>query len=407
MASSTIPWEFPAPLRERPQWLCWDERERRGKLTKVPIQPESGTFASATNPETWSDYETAVDAASSFSGLGFVFTDDDPFVGVDLDKCRDPDTGSPEEWARDLVLDLDSYTEVSPSGTGFHIIIEGRLPEGGSRSGVEMYETARFFTMTGDHVPGTPKTVEARQTELTEGHAEHVKDDFTKRWEKSTSDPSHSSRSDLEDDELLEKARAAKNGAKFDRLYSGSTRGYDSHSEADMALCSLLAFWTGGDSGQMDRLFRDSGLVRPKWDEVHFADGSTYGEKTIERAIAGTSETYTPRNAAGDSRNAVGRTTTAGSGGRCDSSDSTEECADSSRVAALETTVEHLENELQTLQSETEDLRESVRRERRRRRNLERTIRARRRASENDSTPTPGTEPGESSVLSRLSTRFF
>jgi len=61
-----------------------------------------------------------------------------------------------------------------------------------------------------------------------------------------------------------------------------------------MALCCLLAFWTGGDHQQIDRLFRQSGLLRDKWDEVHYADGSTYGEKTIERAVASISEFYDP-----------------------------------------------------------------------------------------------------------------
>jgi primase-polymerase (primpol)-like protein len=99
---------------------------------------------------------------------------------------------------------------------------------------------------------------------------------------------------DLNDEALLEKARRASNGPKFERLWAGNTGGYESNSEADMALCCLLAFWSGGNQRQMDRLFRQSGLLREKWDEVHFADGSTYGEKTIERAISNTSEFYDP-----------------------------------------------------------------------------------------------------------------
>jgi hypothetical protein len=93
---------------------------------------------------------------------------------------------------------------------------------------------------------------------------------------------------------VLEKATSAKNSAKFERLWNGSTGGYDSHSEADMALCFHLAFWTGGDTAQIDRLFRRSGLMRAKWDEVHFADGSTYGEKTVERAVQRADEFYDP-----------------------------------------------------------------------------------------------------------------
>jgi len=88
--------------------------------------------------------------------------------------------------------------------------------------------------------------------------------------------------------------RETRRTAKFERLWNGNTVGYDSQSEADMALCCLLAFWTGGDRTQMKQLFRQSGLLREKWDEVHYADGSTYGEKTIERAIATTSEFYDP-----------------------------------------------------------------------------------------------------------------
>ena len=99
---------------------------------------------------------------------------------------------------------------------------------------------------------------------------------------------------DLADTELIEKATAAKNGDRFERLWEGSTAGYDSHSEADMALCFHLAFWTGGDQSRVDRLFRRSGLMREKWDDIHYADGSTYGEKTVERAVAKTTDVYTP-----------------------------------------------------------------------------------------------------------------
>jgi len=99
---------------------------------------------------------------------------------------------------------------------------------------------------------------------------------------------------DLSDDELLERATSAANGEKFRRLWNGDIGGYDSHSEADMALCTLLAFWTGGDCGRMDRLFRESGLIREKWDELHYGDGRTYGEGTVERALQVTDERYGP-----------------------------------------------------------------------------------------------------------------
>jgi len=155
-----------------------------------------------------------------------------------------------------------------------------------------MYDHARYFTVTGEHVSGTPTQIESRQRELEEIHSAYVGKGDDDVREASGSESGSKTR--LSDDELLEKARNASNGDKFERLWNGSTVGYTSQSEADMALCCLLAFWTGGHAGQMDRLFRRSKLDRPKWGEEHYADGSTYGEKTITRAIAHTSEFYEP-----------------------------------------------------------------------------------------------------------------
>jgi len=301
------PETIPETLREHDQWVCWREDERDSKPTKIPVTPGAGGFASSTESETWASFETALDytGTAHADGVGFVFTDDDPIVGVDLDDCRDPETGDVDDAAVDIIERIDSYTEVSPSGTGYHVLIRGELPEGRNRRGsVELYDTARFFTVTGDHVERTPTHVARRQDALRAIHREYVQD--TERDTASESEQ-HSGADDespttgaadvdvdLEDENLLEKARNASNGKKFERLWNGNTVGYESQSEADMALCCLLAFWTGGDRTQMEQLFRQSGLLREKWDEVHYADGSTYGEKTIERAIATTSEFYDP-----------------------------------------------------------------------------------------------------------------
>ncbi|SET97764.1 hypothetical protein [Natrinema hispanicum] len=284
---------LPEALCTRDQWICWKRAERNGEKTKIPVDPQTAGFASTTDEGTWCDLETALECMESGStavdGLGFVFTKSDPFVGIDLDDCRDPDTGKPTEQAKTIVSRLDSYTEVSPSGTGYHVLIRGELPEGRNRRGhIEMYDHARYFTVTGKHVSGTPTQIESRQRELEGVHLEYVgKGDDDVR-------EASGSKARLSDDELLEKARNAANGEKFERLWNGSTVGYTSQSEADMALCCLLAFWTGAHAGQMDRLFRRSKLDRPKWGEEHYADGSTYGEKTIARAIAHTSEFYEP-----------------------------------------------------------------------------------------------------------------
>ena len=370
---------LPAVLCEREQWVGWRIEERGGKATKVPVNAESGGFGSATDAVTWTDVTTAIGAVESgeADGIGFVFTDDDPLVGVDLDDCRDPETGAVDEDATDIVERLDSYTEVSPSGTGFHVLVEGELPEGRNRRGsVECYETARFFTVTGEHVSGTPTRIARRQDALWGIHREYVQpDDEDGSTDDASTAPANSSgnatpTSDvgLEDEELLEKAMAASNGGKFKRLWSGHHGGYDSQSEADMAFCCMLAFWTGGDQVQMDRLFRESGLLREKWDEVHYADGSTYGEKTIERAVQRTSEFYDPGTSQaaddvdGDGQDAASRDERGEAylreknrvlADRVETLEATLEEKDD-RIAALEAMVERLKNELDAAEVETE-----------------------------------------------------
>lgn len=288
---------LPDALVDRPQWLCWRTETRDGTETKVPIDPRNGHVAAATDPDTWVPFTLARDAAGAVGagGLGFAFATDDPLVGIDLDDCRDPKEGHVDDWALELVDELDSYTEVSPSGTGLHVILAGDLPEGRNRRGhVECYDRNRYFTVTGDHLPGTPDDVESRPEALVEFHEAYLGESSTGDVHSATDSgtPSREDCAQLSDGAVLARARHATNGRKFSRLWAGNTGGYESHSEADMALCCLLAFWTARDAAQLDRLYRQSGLYRDKWDEVHYADGSTYGEKTIERAIRRTSEVY-------------------------------------------------------------------------------------------------------------------
>jgi primase-polymerase (primpol)-like protein len=143
MSEQALPERLPNELTDRDQWVCWRTEDRDGKSTKIPVDPSTGRFASTTDPSTWCSFDRAHEYArdtGEIAGLGFVFTDADPFVGVDLDDCRDPNTGRPTELAKDIVDRLDSYTEVSPSGTGFHVIVRGVLPEGRNRHGdVECY----------------------------------------------------------------------------------------------------------------------------------------------------------------------------------------------------------------------------------------------------------------------------
>ena len=142
---------IPRELRARPQWVLWRLEERDGKPTKVPYSPRTGARAKSTDLMTWGTFEEAFEAyeAGDCVGVGFVFCSADPFTGVDLDDCRNPETGELEPWAAKIVTALDSYTELSPSGTGVHIICKARIPRGGRRGRVEMYAQDRFFTITG------------------------------------------------------------------------------------------------------------------------------------------------------------------------------------------------------------------------------------------------------------------
>jgi hypothetical protein len=202
-------------------------------------------------------------------------------VGVDLDDCRDPESGAIKPTALSIVNSLNSYTEISPSGRGLHILVRGALPAGARRRGnVEMYAEGRYFTVTGDHLDGAPASIEERSDQLADLHRAIFVTPSTTNTR---------ARRDLDDATVVERGRTGPNGAKFSRLWSGDTSGYGSHSEADLALCSLLAYSTGRDPARIDNVFRQSGLMRPKWDEPR--GEHTYGQLTIARAIGASRET--------------------------------------------------------------------------------------------------------------------
>jgi len=301
---------IPAELKERENWICWREEMRDGELTKVPVNPHTGGFGSSTDADTWGTFAEALESHTGdqydTDGLGFVFDKQSTVMGVDLDDCRDPETGEPTEEAREIIDDLDSWTEVSPSGTGYHVIVHGFVPDGGNRgdiddvSHLEMYDKSRYFTVTGDHVDSTPETVETRPDVVNDLHAEYV-EAVGENDHSGDSEPSVSNDVSLEDSELIAKAKNAENGDEFDRLWRGDTSAHSGdHSRADLALCGKLAFWTGGDRQRIDSLFRQSGLMRDKWDEQR--GEQTYGELTIDKAVSSQSDYYEP----GSSTAAVG-----------------------------------------------------------------------------------------------------
>ncbi|MCS4139635.1 P4 family phage/plasmid primase-like protein [Salinibacter ruber] len=281
---------IPEALRERNQWILWSTETRDGDPTKAPKQP-GGAYASSTDSDTWMPFSDARDAyaSSEFDGIGFVFDEEGPFVGVDLDGCVK--NGDLTGGAWDVVKRLDSYTERSPSGTGLHIICRGFLPDLGNRSSevkglkeLELYDQARYFTFTGRHLDGTPEKAKNRAQEI----YDLCREVFDKPKSEPTSTPAEPN--DLEDQKLIEKARNANDGGKFARLWNGDTSEHgDDHSRADLALVSKLAFWTGGDRDRIDQLFRKSGLCREKWTER-----PDYRKRTIDKALDEAGEFYDP-----------------------------------------------------------------------------------------------------------------
>jgi primase-polymerase (primpol)-like protein len=157
--------DIPGELIALPQWVCWDWvwDPHRGAWAKPPLNPHTGGKASATDPMTWTDFPTALAVMERrhYAGLGFVVTRDNPFTGIDLDRCRDPQTGELQPWAIEIVDLFGSYTEVSPSGTGLRIWIIGTLigllpagKEGAKAGPIEAYSGKKYLTVTGHVLRG-------------------------------------------------------------------------------------------------------------------------------------------------------------------------------------------------------------------------------------------------------------
>ena len=273
---------IPFELIQYKQWVLWRKAEVNGRVTKVPISPWTGKAAASDRPWTWSSYRHARYACHlhQCDGVGFVFTDADPFCGIDLDHCRNND-GTIAPAALDWIKRFGSYAEISPSGTGVHIFIKAKLPGSGRRTGkVEVYDSGRYFTITGTRVFDTPLAILNRQDVLEQLSAELFSVQPSRPSVSYITDPSR-----LSDDELIEQAANARNGDRFKRLWAGEISDYENDpSRADLALCGMLAFWCGRDPERIDRLFRRSGLMREKWDRR--TGDSAYGSITIRATVA-------------------------------------------------------------------------------------------------------------------------
>ncbi|PGK02561.1 DNA primase [Bacillus anthracis] len=285
--------EIPAELKALPQWILWKFEMRNGKETKVPCQ-FNGEMARANDRRTWSTFATAVKfyLEGDYDGIGFVFSREDKYIGIDIDKCVvDRKTNA---FATEIIDTLDSYTEFSPSEKGIHIIIKGSLPQSvlgtgrkNTKHGLEIYSYGRFFTFTGNRE--NSNDIYDRTDELEEVFEQYFDDsDIQGRVNLAEFEKDEIK---ISNEALWEKMFRSKNGDEIRSLYNGNLIN-DDHSASDLALCNHLAFWTGKSATRMDSMFRETSLIRDKWDVIHFTDtNETYGERTIGVAIASTSTT--------------------------------------------------------------------------------------------------------------------
>lgn len=296
---------LPAALRENALFCCWRYEERDGRRTKVPYNPRTGGRAQSTNPDTFAPLQVAAQVQGRYDGLGVgIFG---RLGAIDIDHCVSEE-GELSDLAASIMSAMDAYTEYSPSGKGFRILFT--VPEGfrydkaryyinNQKAGLEVYiagSTNKFVTVTGNTItPG--KDLEERGEALG-----RVLERYMVRPQAvgPTPPPAPSAAGRpapvdaLDDLALIERAKQSRKGADFARLWAGDVSGYQSHSEADIALCNALAWWTNGDAGRVDRLFRQSGLMRQKWDRPQ--SGSTYGAITVQNAVAGLRGGYDPQS---------------------------------------------------------------------------------------------------------------
>lgn len=305
-------------LKNQQQWCCWKTLLRDNKPTKIPIDAKTGKNAESNNPTTWCNFEQAVEfyqekLKSQYedgkAGIGFFLSENDPYSFIDIDNCIV--NGNPNQETQSVIKKFHSYTDVSPSNSGIHIIVKAEKPGDKCRTGkvdwcshVEIYDKLRYFTFTGNILNGH-NTIGSRQKELSEFYnelfpkvipfkkSESSKTVSTKGNCNSNGNPKSTvfTKKNWDDQTLIQTAFNAGNGNKFKNLWSGNwvAEGYPSQSEADLAFCEILVFWTQGDRARTDNLFRQSGLFREKWNR------DDYRKRTLDKALGKITEYYKPK----------------------------------------------------------------------------------------------------------------
>lgn len=288
---------IPQELKNNASFCVWKLEKRRGKPTKVPYNPRTGQLAKTNDPSTFTDFATAMKAYAMGGWDGIGYRVSEGIGAIDIDHCIRED-GSLNDVAASILAFLpDAYFEKSPSGTGlrgfFRLSPDFAYDKtvyyiNNRQHGLEVYlpgTTNRFVTVTGDEFRAGTVT---RNDEA----LQNLLDTFMKR-KMQVSNRTVEPCSYLTDEQVIEHASKSESGEKFKALMDGRwEEGYDSQSDADMALVSILAFWCGNVEEQIDRIFRTSGLMRDKWDRQ--TGDRTYGQITIRNAVSTNDTIYTP-----------------------------------------------------------------------------------------------------------------
>jgi putative DNA primase/helicase len=270
---------IPSELKNIDNWVLWKLENRKGKTTKIPYQLNN-KMASSNNPQTWTNYNNALDfynhSEGEYSGIGFMFSGSG-ITGIDIDHCIE--NGKIKDAAQSIINTFDSYTERSQSGSGIHILVKGSIPKAVKKD-IEMYCNGRYFALTGDIIHG--QNINERQQQLDALYKKYAK------VQEQSSGTTKTLNAKLRSDDLLEKAFSSKDGSKIKALYNGQWQalGYESQSQADQALCNYLAFWFNKDFDTIDEVFKNSVLYREKWDRPD------YKELTINNAINDCNKSY-------------------------------------------------------------------------------------------------------------------
>ncbi len=282
---------IPEMLANLPRWVCWKWIWRDGRWTKPPINSTTGKEAKTNDPTTWVTHSEAMAAYhqnKEYAGIGFVFCEDDGIMGVDVDSCLNADGSLTETGIKAVEHFGDSYCEVSPSGSGLKFIIQGTVPGGKSgrknpKLDVEAYQSGRYFTVTGRRWPGSSSSILWKQKALDQWSESVFRS--AKVDDKTDNTPATPVSAGVQ--EIVTKASASRNGDKFRQLWAGDCSEFgDDQSSADLSLCSMLAFWCGGNANLIDEVFRASGLMREKWEREDYRTG------TIKKAVDGCREFY-------------------------------------------------------------------------------------------------------------------